>query len=376
MKSRSKRRLSIFVPLLALASFVMGAAPASAAPVDPAEFPAGYTGYHTYTETLADLNAIVTRFGQGPGAIAQLYNLGQTFEGRTIWALKISDNVATDESEPEVLVEANMHAREHITTEMALYLAHLLTNNYGTSTAVGQRVTNIVNTREIWIVPMLNPDGSMYDISGGVNGRAFQGWRKNRQTFSYSTKIGIDLNRNWSYMWNCCGGSSGNPGSARYRGDAPFQATEDQVLRDFILSRRVGGVQQITEVLNLHSYGAHVLWPFGYTKESIPPDMAVDDHSAFVAMAQKMASLNGYRAMQGSAMYIYDGDFIDWAYGDQHIFAFTWEMYPKWGCACGGFHPPDTVLRRETRRNRDAALYFLEQADCTYREAGLAAGHC
>ena len=212
----------------------------------------------------------------------------------------------------------------------------------------------------------------MFDISGGV----FHGWRKNRQTFDYSSAIGIDPNRNWSYMWNCCGGASNKPSSARYRGAYPFQAPEDQVLRDFILSRRVGGVQQITEVLNIHSYGEHVLYPYGYTKTAVPPDMTQDDHDTFVALAQNMASLNGYHAMQGSQMYIYDGDFIDWAYGDQHIFAFTWEMYPKWGCGCGGFHPDDSVLARETKRNRDAALYFFEQADCPYRAAGLASQYC
>ena len=131
------------------------------------------------------------------------------------------------------------------------------------------------------------------------------------------------------------------------------------MLRDFILSRRVGGVQQITEVLNVHSYGNHVLYPYGYTKEDVPSDMTADDHATFVALAKKMASLNGYKAMQGSQMYIYDGDFIDWAYGDQHIFAFTWEMYPRWGCKCGGFHPPDAVIARETSRNANAALYLL-----------------
>jgi len=80
--------------------------------------------------------------------------------------------------------------------------------------------------------------------------------------------------------------------------------------------------------------------------------------------------------MQGSQMYIYDGDFIDWAFGDQHIFAFTWELYPPWGCACGGFKPPDSVITRETTRNTDPALYFFEQADCTYRQAGLASSYC
>jgi carboxypeptidase T len=265
-----------------------------------------------------------------------------------------------------------MHAREHITAEQCLYLVSLLTTNYGQSTPLGQRVTNVVNNREIWIVPMLNPDGAMFDISGA----AFHGWRKNRQVNPGSTKIGIDLNRNWGYKWACCGGSGPNPKSARYRGRYPFEAVENQVLRDFILSRRVGGVQQISEVLNVHSYGDHVLYPYGYTKEDVPPDMTADDHATFVALAKKMASLNGYKAMQGSQMYIYDGDFIDWAYGDQRIFAFTWEMYPPWGCGCGGFHPPDTVIARETSRNAEAALYLLEQADCPYREAGLGATHC
>lgn len=363
-------RQRVSISLLMLIGMAFTTAPVASAATG--DFPAGYEGYHTYAEVTSELNGAVARFGQGPNAIVKLFNIGNSFEGRPIWALKISDNVATDENEPEVLSECNMHAREHLTAEMCLYMIRLLTNKYGKSSAVGQRVTQLVNTREIWIVPMLNPDGAMYDISDGV----FHGWRKNRQVLSYSDKIGIDLNRNWSYMWNCCGGSSGKPSSARYRGQYPFEAVENQVLRDFILGRRVAGVQQITELLNWHSYGEHVLWPYGYTKEDVPPDMTQDDHSAMVAMAKKMASLNGYRAMQGSNMYIYDGDFIDWSYGDQHIFPFTFEMYPPWGCGCGGFRPPDTVISRETQRNREAVLWFLEQADCVYREAGLGGAHC
>ena len=126
-----------------------------------------------------------------------------------------------------------MHAREHLTAEQCLYFVHLLTDNYGQPTALGQRVTKIVNTREIFIIPMLNPDGAMYDISGGT----FHGWRKNRQTNPDSTKIGIDPNRNWSYMWGCCGGSSAQARIGHVSRPVPFQAVEDQALRDFILSR-------------------------------------------------------------------------------------------------------------------------------------------
>lgn len=371
MTTRLPNRIRLLLPVMiaAVLAVGVGAGPAAA----DSNFPLGYRGYHTYSEVVTDLNRVIARYGQGPNAIAKLFDIGKSFEGRTIWALKISDNVALDENEPEVLAESNMHAREHITAEMGLYMIHLLTNKYGQSTALGQRVTNIVNSREIWVIPMLNPDGAMFDISGGK----FHGWRKNRQVNPGSDKIGIDLNRNWSYKWNCCGGSSGNPRSARYRGQYPFEAVEDQVLRDFILSRRIDGAQQITETFNWHSYGEHIVWPYGYTKDDVPPDMTVDDHAAFVAMGQKMASLNGYKAMQGSDMYIYDGDFPAWAYGDQGIFVYTFEMYPRWGCnGCGGFRPPSSVITRETTRNRELVLYFLEQADCPYREAGLAAQHC
>jgi murein tripeptide amidase MpaA len=375
MTKLSNRALALLTTALTGAALMTGivAPTAAAAPADPLEFPAGYEGYHTYPEMTGDLQHVASSYGSGTlHNITRLRSIGNSFEGRPIWTLKISDHPNQDENEPEVLVECNMHAREHLTAEQCLYLVHMLTDNYGRSSDLGKRVTKIVNTHEIFIIPMLNPDGAMFDISAGV----FHGWRKNRQTNPGSDKLGIDLNRNWSYKWNCCGGSSGKPGSARYRGQYPFESVEDQVLRDFILSRRIGGVQQIKEILNVHSYGKHVLYPYGYTKQDVPSDMTVDDHATFVAMARKMASLNGYKAMQGSQMYIYDGDFIDWAYGDQHIFAFTWELYPGWGCGCGGFHPDDSVIATETARNQGAALYLFEQAACPYGAANLGAQHC
>jgi len=360
---------------IAILALVMGAmtfATAPAASAATTEFPDGYQGYHTYAEVDAALDAVVADYGQGAGAIVKRYTIGQSFEGRNIWVLKISDNVATDENEPEVLSESGMHAREHITVEMGLYMIKLLTENYGRSTALGQRVTDIVNSREIWIIPTLNPDGAEYNISDGT----FHGWRKNRQTNPGSDKLGIDLNRNWSYMWACCGGSGVNPKSARYRGQYPFEAVENVVMRDFILSRRVGGQQQIKIVFNWHSYGEFIMWPYGFTKVDVPPQMTADDHRTFVAIGQAMAALNGYRAKQGSDSYIYDGDFPAWAYGDQRMFVYTFEMYPKWGANAGGFRPPDSILEAETTRNAGAVLYFLEQADCPYRAAGLGATRC
>jgi len=328
-------------------------ATAPTASAGTSNFPAGYEGYHTYAEVDAELDAAVSNYGQGGGAILKRYVIGQSYEGRDIWAVKISDNVGTDEDEPEVLSESGMHARKHITVEMGLYMIRLLTENYGQGTALGQRVTNIVDSREIWIIPTLNPDGAEYNISDGV----FHGWRKNRQVNPGSDKLGIDLNRNWSYMWACCGGSGPNPKSARYRGQYPFEAVENVVMRDFILGRRIGGQQQIKIVFNWHSYGEFIMWPYGFTKEDVPPQMTVDDHAAFVAMGQAMAALNGYKAKQGSDSYIYDGDFPAWAYGDQRMFVYTFEMYPGWGNNAGGFRPADDPRARNDPEHGSCALF-------------------
>src|SRR5258706_4380975 len=89
-------------------------------------------GYHDYAETVADINALVAAHP----AIAEKSSIGLSYEGRDMPVVKISDNVATDENEPEVLFDAHQHAREHLTVEMALYILHLLVDNYGTDTRI------------------------------------------------------------------------------------------------------------------------------------------------------------------------------------------------------------------------------------------------
>ena len=90
-------------------------------------------------------------------------------------------------------------------------------------------------------------------------------WRKNRQPNAGSTAVGTDLNRNWAWQWGCCGGSSGTFSSETYRGTAPFSAPETTVVRDFVNSRVVDGVQQIKTGIDFHTYSELVLWPYGYT---------------------------------------------------------------------------------------------------------------
>ena len=338
-------------------------APAPVGDAGTLAFPPADSNYHDYAELTALVNQVVADHP----SIAKKSSIGTSYEGRDLMAVKISDNVGTDENEPEILFNAQQHAREHLTVEMAIYLLNLFTDSYGTDS----RITNLVNSREIWIVPTVNPDGSEYDIATG----SYRSWRKNRQPNSGSSYVGTDLNRNWAYQWGCCGGSSGSTSSDTYRGPSAFSAPETQALRNFVNSRVVGGVQQIKANIDFHTYSELVLWPFGYTTSNTPTGMSADQYSTFATIGQQLAATNNYTPEQSSDLYIADGTSIDWMWAAHGIWAYTFEMYPG-SSTGGGFHPPDEVIPAQTSRNREAVLLLSEYADCPYRAIGKQSQYC
>lgn len=358
-----RRSLSLGV-LAATALIALTAIPAAAG------FPAKDSRFHDFTEMVADIQAVEA----AKPDIVDVFSIGKSYQGRDIWAAKISDNVATDEAEPEVLFDSLHHAREHMGVEQSLYLLHLLADNYGTDT----RITNLVNGREIWIIFAVNPDGFVYDLTCTGSARPpYCAWRKNRQPNAGTTAVGTDLNRNYDYRWACCGGSSGSKSSITYRGPKPWSAPETRAVRDFVLSRVVGGIQQIRTHITFHTNGELILWPYGYTKTNLPVDMTRDDYNTFVTMARAMGSRNGYRAQQSSDLYITDGDQIDWLYGRQRIFSFTWELYPpETSTVWGDHYPPDEAIASQTARNKSALLWFLSTSSCPYSAIGLARTNC
>ncbi|MFB6889065.1 M14 family metallopeptidase [Kitasatospora sp. NPDC056327] len=327
------------------------------------DFPSADSGYHNFAEAAADVDAVVAAH---PDIMSKRV-IGTSYEGRPIVAVKISDNVGTDENEPEVLFTAHQHAREHLTVEMSLYLLH----EFGDKYATDSRITNAVNSREIWVIPDLNPDGGEYDIATG----RYRSWRKDRQPNPGSANVGTDLNRNWNYKFGCCGGSSGSTSSETYRGSAPESAKETRVVADFVRSRVVGGKQQITAAIDFHTYSELVLWPFGWTTANTTTGMSTDEYNTFAALGRSMASTNNYTPEQSSDLYITDGSIDDWLWGAQRIFAYTFEMYPGPNGA-SGFYPPDEVIGRETSRNREAVLRLVETADCVYRAIGKQQQYC
>jgi len=339
---------------------------AAPAPVAAADFPAKDSGYHTYAEMVAEINAAQAAHPD----IVQIVSIGKSYKGRDLWAAKISDNVATDEAEPEVLFDGLHHAREHLSLEQTLAILRWLTNGYGTD----PRVTAMVDSREIWIVFAVNPDGAEYDLTGAP----YRSWRKNRQPNAGSSYVGTDINRNYGYRWGCCRGSSGSKSAPTYRGPRAFSTPEARAIRDFMASRRIDGRQQITLAITFHSAGAQILWPYGYTAADVPGDMTVDDHSALVAMGKSMAKLNGYTPKQSSSLYVTDGDEIDWAYGRERIWMYTFELYPSVAqvSSTARFYPADELIPRETDRNRAAIFYLIEHAGCRWAVIGKAGANC
>jgi carboxypeptidase T len=106
--------------------------------------------------------------------------------------------------------------------------------------------------------------------------------------------------------------------------------------------------------------------------------MTTDDQAALAALGRKMARTNGYTAMQSSSLYVTDGDEIDWAYGHEHIFMYTFELYPSHSLVSSNarFYPHDELIGPQTERNKAAILLLLEAAGCPYSSAGTGKANC
>ncbi|GAB3466234.1 M14 family metallopeptidase [Actinophytocola sediminis] len=315
---------------------------------DAADFPAGDEGYHTYDELVAEIEAAATEHA----AVTSVSSVGASYEGRDLPLVKISDNVATDEAEPEVLFTCNMHAREHLTVEMCLRIINRFTDGYGSDPTV----TGFVDSREIWVIPTLNPDGAEFDISGGE----YQGWRKNREPNSDGS-VGTDINRNFAYKWGCCGGSSGSPSSETYRGAAAASTPEVTAVQNWVNSRVVGDAQQITAHIDFHTFSELVLWPFGHTYDQVTEGMTQEEYTRFETIGTEMAESNGYTPDQSSGLYITDGDINDWMWGNHKVLSYCFEMYPSGG-GLDGFYPPDEDIVPQTTRNDGAVDILLTNA--------------
>jgi murein tripeptide amidase MpaA len=298
--------------------------------------------YHSSQELEAELMALERSFPQ----LARVFTIGSSLEKRRILAVKISDNVGQDEDEPEVLFLGCHHAREWISVEVPFLLAKYLVDNY----PVDPEVRNAVNRSEIWIVPLVNPDGLEYSI------HYYRYWRKNRRLNADGT-YGVDINRNYGYQWGYDNlGSSGVPASEVYRGPAPFSEPETQAIRDLFLQKN------FQSVVSYHSYDQLILYPWGYAR--IPTGQ--DDLLASLASAMStlMRSPNGRIYKYGPAaasLYTTNGDTTDWTFSFSGVPSFTIEL-PPLDQLQGGFFNAEQDILPIFRENLPAALYLINWA--------------
>jgi hypothetical protein len=270
-------------------------------------------GFLTFSEILDTIDALHANY---PNLVSARDSIGASWEGRALWVFKISDNVQIDEDEPEVFYNSLIHAREPESWAWQLnYITWLLTN-YGTD----DEATEIINNRELYFLPVVNPDGYEYNRQTNPNGGGM--WRKNRRSGG-----GVDLNRNWGYMWGYDNsGSSPYPSDETYRGPSGFSEPETQAARDFIISR------DFKFILNGHTYGNWFLYPYSYNGSYTP------DHNIFVAIGDSAAALTGYTpgTCWETLGYYANGEATDWQYGDQGILSVVVET----GSSKDGFWPP------------------------------------
>lgn len=301
-------------------------------------FPTGDEAFHDYAQTVAELKSIAQQY---PNLVSG-FSIGKSLEGRNIPGIRISAGHNPD-TMPTVIFLGCHHAREHLSVEIPLKLARYLASSYATE----ERVKKLLDTREVYIVPMVNPDGAEYDIATGN----YASWRKNRRDNGDGTR-GVDLNRN--YAKGFAGeGSSSDTSSDVYHGKSAFSEPETQGVRDFVRGRK-----KATILLTFHTFSELILWPWGGTKDVISNER---DRNVFETMGKKMAEWNHYTPEKSSDLYVASGDTTDWAYDELKMFAFTFEMTPT-SIFEGGFYPGAEVIEPTFKANLEPALYMIQHS--------------
>ena len=256
-----------------------------------------------------DLTRILHRMAEVRPDLMSVESIGRSFEGRDIWAVRVSNAPDVDQAKPRAFLDAMHHAREPQGMMSLIHFIYHLGSSYG----VDPFLTQLVDSREIWVIPIVNPDGYVYNESTNPNGGGY--WRKNRRINQNTPCIGVDLNRNYSVGWGGPGSSS-SPCSDTYRGTAAFSEPESTALSNFYLAKGTFGAGN-----SIHTYGLLHLYPWGYTSAPNP------DNASFMSLGLWHTEMNHYKVGPVyTTIYPASGVTVDWAYGATGAFAYTSEI--------------------------------------------------
>ncbi|OQW48446.1 MAG: hypothetical protein A4S09_04515 [Proteobacteria bacterium SG_bin7] len=288
----------------------------------------------------SEIESILRGFADKYPNLTSLMSLGKTEQGRDIWALKISNkNSFSKFKKPTFYINGMHHAREVMSPEVPLDMIEYLLANYGAD----RKVTHWVDQNEIYAVPMVNPDGNNVVWTNN------NWWRKN-----VSRGYGVDINRNYPYMWGQCRGSSGNKGADDYRGPSAGSENETNAIVELIKNIRP------VASLSLHSYSELVLYPMSCQGQHAA-------HKDFFmrvggGIAKQIPVDGGGRDTYTSGtpwelLYSVDGGDIDWLYSDFGVMPFVIEMNQE-------FQPSYSQYRDKTvKKLRVAWMTLLDLLD-------------
>ena len=303
----------------------------------------GFACYRTVEETFATAEAIALN---NPN-LATWTDVGDTWEkvfasgGYDLNVLRLT-NLGIPDPKPTVFITSAIHAREYTTAELMTRFAEQLVAEYG----VDPDTTWILDHTDIRLMLVANPDGRK-QAEGGLL------WRKNTNS-DYcgptSSNRGADLNRNFPFGWNCCGGSSSNECSQTFRGASPASEPETQAVVDQLASifpdARGPNVNDPAPAdtpglyLDIHSSGRLILWPWGFTSNPAP------NGAALQTLGRKLAFFNGHTPQQSIGLYPTDGTTTSYGYGELGIASYTYELGTEFFESCDYFENtllPDNI---------------------------------
>lgn len=329
--------------------------------------------YHTYQQTVDEFKALANSHPE----IARYVKLGTSYEGRDIFALKITQGASADDSsKPDVLVTGCHHAREWISVETPVHFANQLINGYATDSFIKY----IVDHLQVWVVPIVNPDGLVFSQAApsgpGTGGDRL--WRKNRRPITLGgcvSAVGVDLNRNYDFQWRLRGddlcddycssnracinddvGASDDPGNPEtYRGPQPGSEPEVKALKTLTDDPH----RHFRAQLDYHNYGQLILYPWGYQQFSAPDDTMLSDLAQ--KMSKEIRNVNGktYTPQPAFDLYTTTGSSADYAYGVNKVAVpLVIEMRPT----CCDFELPDDQIAGTNAENWAGARTILNWA--------------
>ena len=334
-----------------------------------------YGGYYTVEEMQTFLDQKISQYP----TLAQKVDYGDSwckthpglctqpnaYNGYDLWAMRIT-NQAIPGPKPVFWYTGGLHSRELAPPELAIRYINWLLDNYNTNADARW----LVDYHDIWVVPMHNPDGH-HIVEAGGGGNSPYSQRKNASNTNGCTvwpptggsQFGTDLNRNFPFMWSCCGGSSGTPCNLTYRGPAQDSESETQAitdkLRTLIPDQRGPNIDDPAPItatglyMDMHSNATQNLYPWGQDADPAPNN---DDlRNIAKHMSAPAAGGNNYQAAQSSTgLYFTDGASDDWEYGELGAPGFTIEL------SGSGFFPPYSTIDSIWNLNRNTLIYLAK----------------